>query len=181
MDKVMRHKEFEIPFTGLKQGKHHFEYQIDQKFFDAFQYEEFNDSEIRVEATLNKLSTMMELEIQAEGWVNLACDLTSELFNQPISSQLELVVKFGEAFNDEDDEILVLPHGEHQFNIAQYVFEMLALAVPPKRIHPGVEDGTLKSGALKKLAELQPKEVKETGSETDPRWDALKRLLTDKK
>jgi uncharacterized metal-binding protein YceD (DUF177 family) len=181
MDKEMRHKEFEIPFSGLKQGKHHFEYQIDQTFFDSFQFDEFNDSDIRVEAVLNRMSTMMELEMKAEGWVNLACDLTGELFNQPISSDLELVIKFGEAFNDEDDEILVLPFGEHQFNIAQYVYEMLVLAVPPKRIHPGVADGTLKSSALKKLAELQPKEVRESKEETDPRWDALKSLLTDKK
>ena len=123
----------------------------------------------------------MELEMKAEGWVNLACDLTGELFNQPISSELELVIKFGEAFNDEDDEILVLPFGEHQFNIAQYIYEMLVLAVPPKRVHPGVADGTLKSSALKKLAELQPKEVREGKEETDPRWDALKSLLTDKK
>jgi hypothetical protein len=44
-----------------------------------------------------------------------------------------------------------------------------------------VADGTLKSSALKKLAELQPKEVREGKEETDPRWDALKSLLTDKK
>ena len=177
----MRHKEFEIPFSGLKQGKHHFEYQIDRTFFDSFQFDEFNDSDIRVEAVLTKMSTMMELEMTAEGWVNLACDLTGEPFNQPISSELELVIKFGEAFNNEDDEILVLPFGEHQFNIAQYIYEMLVLAVPSKRIHPGVADGTLKSKALKKLAELQPKEVKDSKKETDPRWDALKSLLTDKK
>ena len=58
---------------------------------------------------------------------------------------------------------------------------MLVLAVPSKRVHPGVADGTLKSSALKKLAELQPKEVREGKEETDPRWDALKSLLTDKK
>ncbi|TNF70395.1 MAG: DUF177 domain-containing protein [Bacteroidetes bacterium] len=178
---MMRHKEFEIPFSGLKQGKHHFEYQIDQTFFDSFQFDEFNDSDIRVDAFLNKINTMMDLEMKAEDWVNLACDLTGEPFNQPISSELELVIKFGEVFNDEDDEILVLPFGEHQFNIAQYIYEMLVLAVPPKRIHPGVADGTLKSKALKKLAELQPKEVKDSKEETDPRWDALKSLLTDKK
>ena len=91
-----------------------------------------------------------------------------------------MVVKFGEEYNDEDDEILILPHGEHQLNIAQYVYEMLVLAVPQKRIHPGIEDGTLQSEVLDKLNELQPKEKRSNKEENDPRWDELKKLLTDK-
>lgn len=181
MDKEMRHKEFTIPFSGLKLGKHHFDFQIDQSFFDAFQYEEFNDAQVRVDLVLEKMSTMMEAHITAEGWVNVDCDLTREPYDQPIAAELNLVIKFGEEFNNEDDEVLVLPHGEHQFNIAQYVYEMLVLAVPGKRVHPGVADGTLDSEALRKLKELEPKEVSENQDQTDPRWDALKQLLTDKK
>ena len=57
---------------------------------------------------------------------------------------------------------------------------MLVLAVPQKRVHPGVLDGTLESEALMKLKELQPKDKKENKDNTDPRWDALKDLITDK-
>jgi uncharacterized metal-binding protein YceD (DUF177 family) len=57
---------------------------------------------------------------------------------------------------------------------------MLVLAVPQKRVHPGVEDGTLQSEILDKLEELQPKENTKSLEETDPRWDDLKKLLTDK-
>ena len=65
-------------------------------------------------------------------------------------------------------------------NIAQYIYEMIVLAVPQKRVHPGVLDGTLQSEALDRLEELHPKDVKEDSESTDPRWDALKKLLTDK-
>lgn len=181
MEEEMRYKEFEIPFSGLKQGKHQFDFQIGKAFFDSYQYDEFNQADIKVRAVLNKMSTMMELELRAQGTVNLACDLTSEPYDQPIESDLELVIKFGEAFNDEDDEILVLAEGSHQFNIAQYIYEMLVLAVPTKRLHPGIKDGTLNSEILQKLEELQPKEVKNEEDEIDPRWDALKSLLIDKK
>ena len=91
-----------------------------------------------------------------------------------------LLVKFGESYNDEDDEILILPHGEHQVNIAQYIYEMIVLSVPSKRIHPGVLDGTLNSEVLKKLEELRPKENKKDKNKIDPRWEVLKKLLTDK-
>jgi uncharacterized metal-binding protein YceD (DUF177 family) len=176
MEKTMKTKEFSIPFSGLKLGRHHFDFQIDSSFFDAFEYNEFNSANVKINVVLDKMSTVMEFEMQAKGTVNVACDLTNEPYNQPIEGSLKLVVKFGEDFNDEDDEILVLPHGEHQVNIAQYVYEMIVLAVPSKRIHPGVKDGTLNSDVLEKLEELQPKAEKEEQTNTDPRWDALKSL-----
>ncbi|TVZ16035.1 YceD family protein [Maribacter sp. MAR_2009_72] len=176
----MKQKEFNIPFSGLKQGKHHFNYQIDNTFFDSFGYDEFNAANVNLDVVLYKSSTMLELDLEASGTVNVNCDITSEPYEQPIDGELHLVVKFGEEFNDEDDEILILPHGEHQLNIAQYVYEMLVLAVPQKRIHPGIEDGTLQSGVLDRLNELRPKEKRTDKEENDPRWDELKKLLTDK-
>lgn len=175
----MKLKEFFIPFSGLKLGKHTFEYKIDNSFFESFEYQEFNGASIALTALLDKMNNMMELELSASGTVNVDCDVTGEAFDLPIESDLHLVIKFGEEYNDENDEILIIPHGEYRINIAQYVYEMLVLAVPPKRVHPGVEDGTLKSEILEKLEELQPKEVKESEN-IDPRWDDLKKLLTDK-
>lgn len=177
---MMKLKEYIIPFSGLKLGEHKFVYEIDDAFFESFDYQEFNGVSVHVNAILEKMSTMMELRIKAEGTVNVDCDLTGEPFDQPIDSSLKLVVKFGDEYNDEDDEILIIPHGEHQFNIAQYIYEMLVLAVPQKRVHPGVEDGSLKSDILDKLEELQPKENTKSSEKTDPRWDDLKKLLTDK-
>lgn len=174
----MKKREFTIPFSGLKQGKHDFDYVIENEFFESFEYTEFNSANIELKVLMTKLSTMLELELLAEGIVNVFCDSSGEPYDQPISSNLELVVKFGDEYNDENDEILIVPHGEHQVDIAQYVYEMLVLAVPQKRVHPGVLDGTLESEALTKLEELQPKE-KDKDS-TDPRWDALKDIITDK-
>ncbi|MBU2906805.1 DUF177 domain-containing protein [Arenibacter algicola] len=177
---MMQHKEFIIPFSGLKQGKHEFEYTIENKFFESFEYDEFNGANIKLDVTLNKMSTMMELEMKARGTVNVNCDLTSEPYDQKIKADLELVVKFGDEYNNDNDEILIIPHSEYQINIAQYVYEMLVLSVPLKKVHPGVLDGTLQSEVLDKLEELQPKDTKENKEDIDPRWDALKKLLTDK-
>ncbi len=173
-------KEFDIPFSGLKQGKHRFDYKIENKFFESFGYNEFNDADIDLQVTLDKMSSALEVHLKGKGTVNVNCDVTSEPYDQEITPSLELIVKFGDEYNDGNDEILILPHGEHQLNIAQYVYEMAVLAVPQKRVHPGVLDGTLQSEALVKLEELHPKETKKNETNSDPRWDALKKLLTDK-
>ena len=175
-------KEFAIQFVGLKEGKHHFEYQISNKFFDYFEFKDFNASCIKADVVLNKKPTFLEFHFEVLGTVNVNCDLSNELFDQDINGSFDLVVKFGEEFNDDNEEILIIPHGEYEINIAQYIYELVVLSVPTKLIHPKVKDGTLKSEILDKLEELSPKaKGKRDGTkETDPRWDTLKKLLTDK-
>ena len=175
--------EYLIPFVGLKLGKHQFEYQINKMFFDHFEYDEFENANIQVELVLEKKSLMLELHFKHKGTVNVPCDLTGEMFDLPIKGNLRVVVQFGDEFNNENEELLILPHGEHQIEISQYIYEMVVLSVPLRRVHPGVKDGTLKSEALDKLNELKVSEVKEEveeENEIDPRWDKLKQLLTDK-
>ena len=179
-------KEFLIPFIGLKPGKHQFEYQISNAFFEIFDYHEFNHSAIKVNVVLEKKSTMLELVFKHKGTVNVPCDMTNEEFDLPIKGNMKLIVRFGDAFNNDNEELLILPHGEFQIDISQYIYEMIVLSVPLRRIHPGIKDGSLNTEALKKLKELTIKELKKEHKEEqkeeniDPRWDKLKKLLTDK-
>ncbi|GAB7258070.1 DUF177 domain-containing protein [uncultured Polaribacter sp.] len=173
-------KQYNIQFVGLKEGKHLFEYSIDNTFFEFYNYSEFNKSSINVTLEFVKKSTFFELLFIASGTVNVPCDVTNEYFELEITSKLPLVVKFGPEYNDDNEEILILPHEVYQFNVAQFIYEMIVLAVPSKRVHPKVLDGTMKSEALSKLEELEIKEEK-TVETTDPRWDKLKNLITEKK
>lgn len=171
---------------GLKQGKHHFEYQLNNAFFEIFDYNEFENSNIKVNVVLEKKSSMLELVFQHQGTVNVPCDLTSEEFDLPIKGKMKLIVRFGEEFNNDNEELLILPFGEFEIDVAQYMYEMIVLSIPLRRVHPGVKDGSLKTEALDKLNELKVKEPKQEEKEVqkeeniDPRWDKLKQLLTDK-
>jgi len=176
-------KEFLIPFAGLKPGKHHFEYQISNAFFEIFDYHEFNNSNIKVNVVLEKKSTMLELAFKQKGTVNVPCDMTNEEFDLPIKGSVKLIVRFGDVYNNDNEELLILPHGEFQVDISQYIYEMIVLSVPLRRIHPGIKDGSLNTEALTKLKELTIEELKKENKKEeniDPRWDKLKQLLTDK-
>jgi uncharacterized metal-binding protein YceD (DUF177 family) len=179
-------KEYVIPFVGLKLGKHKFEYQINNAFFEIFDYNEFQNSDIKVNVILDKKSNLLEIDFKHKGTVNVPCDLTSEDFDLLVKGKLKLIVRFGDTYNNDNEELLILPFGEFEIDIAQYIYEMIALSIPLRRVHPGIKDGSLKTEALTKLKELaieeQKKENKEEKEEEniDPRWDKLKQLLTDK-
>ncbi|PKD21938.1 DNA-binding protein [Salegentibacter salinarum] len=173
---------YTIPFVGLKLGKHQFEYEIDNEFFEHFEYDDLNSANVKVDLLLEKKTTMMELTFKASGAINVNCDITNEPYDQPIDGSLFLVIKFGDEFNDENEDLLILPHGEFEVNVQQYIYELIVLSIPLKRVHPGVEDGTLESDVLDKLEELSinNNENKNDEDEIDPRWDKLKNLLNDK-
>lgn len=174
-------KQYTIPFVGLKDGTHKFQYQINNTFFEEFQYTEFNKTDIQVDIDFVKKSTLLELLFTIKGTVTIPCDVTSELYNQEISGDFKLIVKFGPEYNDENEEILVLPYEEYQVNVAQYIYELVVLSIPTKRVHPDVLNGTMESETLKKLKELEINKEKPVEEETtDPRWDKLKDLLTGK-
>ncbi len=171
-------KEFIISFVGLKEAKHQFQYHIGKKFFKSFQYDDFSDAALKVDLAFEKKSTMLELQFNIKGTVEVACDVTNELFNQKIEISFPLLVKFGNEYNDENDEILIIPHREFQLDVSQFIYEMIVLAAPIKRVHPGIEDGTLDSDVLKKLEEY--KIEKYTSKDIDPRWNKLKDIVIDK-
>jgi len=175
-------KDFVIAFAGLKVGKHRFKYQIEKTFFEAFKYEDFLNADVQVVLDFDKTERLFELSFNAKGTITVACDLTNEVYDEPIDSDLDLIVNFGDSFNDENDAILIIPHNAYELDVSQYIYEMLVLAVPVKRIHPGIADGTLKSDILQKLEELAPQKIKEgKKEEIDPRWAKLQTLRTEKK
>ena len=176
-------KDYIIPFIGLKVGEHHFDYQIDNTFFLEFDYEEFNEADLKVDLLFEKKTTLLELNFNVSGAINVNCDVSNEPFNLEIEDSFKLVVKFGETYNNDNEDILIIPHGEYQINVAQFIYELVVLAMPAKKVHPGIEDGTLQSDILNKLEELSPlvgKTEENNTEDTDPRWDTLKKLLTDK-
>jgi uncharacterized metal-binding protein YceD (DUF177 family) len=119
-------KQYLIP-CGIKGRKTSFEYQISNAFFEVFDYDEFESSDIKVNVVLEKKSTMLELVFKHEGTVNVPCDLTSEDFDLPIQGEMKLLVRFGDTYNNDNEELLVLPFGEFELDIAQYIYEMIAL------------------------------------------------------
>lgn len=173
-------REYDISFFGLKEGIHHFKYKIENQFFEAFNFDEYLATNILVNVEFIKKNTLIELNLTTEGIVRVACDVSNEPYDQSIKGGLSLVIKFGNEFNDDNEEILIIPHGEHHVNIAQYIYEMIVLAVPKKKLHPGIEDGTLQSPVLTKLKELKPNRNKNSNI-IDPRWEELKKLIKDKK
>lgn len=165
---MKRLRTYDVAFSGLKLGKHLFEFPITQEFFELFSAQpDFENLKGTAYLTLEKNTTFMEAELSVKAQADFICDHSGETFtDKSLHHQLKIILKFGEEFNDEDDEIWVIPFNEHQINMGQLIYESLMLALPMKRIKPEYKN---------QEEDLFIEDTSEK-PEIDPRWDALKNL-----
>tara|TARA_B100000902_G_scaffold348172_1_gene355949 strand:- start:218 stop:739 length:522 start_codon:yes stop_codon:yes gene_type:complete len=171
---MSRSNQFLLKFVGLKDGDHKFEYKLDNNFFITHGYLDFNSCNINVKVQLIKKVTVLELNIIGDGITNINCTLSNESFDYIINSKMKVLVKFGEKYDDSNDELIILPHGSHTIELDQLLYEMIVLSMPIRNVHPGIEDGSLKSDILNRLKDFDIN--KEKSSNFDPRWEKLKQL-----
>jgi uncharacterized metal-binding protein YceD (DUF177 family) len=168
---------YTIPLSGLKEGHHSIDFEIDNKFFEKFEESEVKEGSLIATIEMDKRSTHVDLIIRVSGSVRINCDRCLEPFSQPIVSENRILVKFGKSLEDIDPDIISVPADEHELDLQQQLYEFIMLALPIKRVHPVDKNG--KSACdpvmLKKLEELIIEEEKEN----DPRWDELKKLMND--
>ena len=52
-----------IKFSGLKEGKHHYDFELGNKFFKNFDYYDFIEAQIQAKLELEKKSTLINLSL----------------------------------------------------------------------------------------------------------------------
>lgn len=166
---------YKIQFGGLPVGIHEFEFDIEDAFFKTIENSEVSKANVVVTAILTKQNNLLNLEFNISGFVGSECDRCLKDFNFPIATKESLVVKHGNP-NESTDEIVVIPEGVEEVNIAQYIYEYIILAIPARRV-PCEIDAKLyecDKETLAKLNEISTDSIeKET---TNPMWEQLSKL-----
>jgi len=171
-------QQYHIPFTGLKPGKHHFEFEVDDTFFREFEYSLVKNGELKVELEMDKQETMLILNFYITGNIFLTCDLCLAGFPLRIESTERQIAKFSNDNNLEDDteEIIVLSKNEHEIDVSKLIYEYINLAVP--YINRCEDEGNTKwcdGEMIEKLNSLS-EQKEEKNEPADPRWEALKKI-----
>ncbi|ASU32657.1 YceD family protein [Mucilaginibacter xinganensis] len=168
-------RNYSIPFTGLKLGKHQFEYIVDDAFFDAFEYSLVKKADLNCRVELEKQETMIILDFQITGTIDSNCDRCLAQYPQPVDIHEQQVAKFSEEEIGDDEEIIILTKNDHEINIAGLIYEYINVALPFITVcdnegnYPYCDKEMLDS--LNKLSANTEKD-----EQADPRWDALKKI-----
>ncbi len=68
-------REFDIAFVGLKAGIHEFNYRITDRFFEAYQQQDFGIAGCaEIKLSLDKKNSFMLLKFEITGKIEIDCD-----------------------------------------------------------------------------------------------------------
>ncbi|MDV7392687.1 DUF177 domain-containing protein, partial [Arthrospira platensis SPKY1] len=106
------------------------------------------------------------------GWLEVICDRCGDNYQQDVKGSQSLILKYGDHYEEESDEIFIIPADLHEFDIRQLLYEYSVLTLPFRKIHPNNPDGSsgCNQEVLNRLEQLKPQE------NIDPRWEALRNL-----
>lgn len=196
--------QFIIPFVGLKQGKHEFNFDITDAFFETFEYSIIQKGEVHINFILDKKDTMMVGEFQLEGRVKTACDRCNDSIEIPIEGEFRLIYKFANE-DEEDESIVVIFPEEFEIDIKDTLLEFMNVLLPSRSIH---DEGECNDEMLDYLSKYIVNPLDEDGEDdfddyrdeddeyddddsnedwnddddqpsdgpVDPRWEALRKL-----
>lgn len=183
---------YKVELKNLSPGVHEYEYFLENKFFVDIDGDEVQKGKVKVNLTVKRTSMVFDMNFQLEGIVYVPCDRCLDDMELPVSTQNMLVVKFGKEYAEESEEIVIIPEEEGEINLAWFIYEFIALAIPMKHIHAPGKCNKAMSSKLKKHTARRADDEDEFDEEaaddivvdddaadmpSDPRWDALKGLV----
>lgn len=176
----MGKSQYIIQFGGLPVGLHEFEFEIGDTFFSKIDDSEVQKASIQAKAILTKQNNLLQVHVSLEGTIAIECDRCMKDFDFPVSAEADLVVKHGKP-EESTDEILVIPEGQEEFDIAHYLYEYIILAIPARRVPCEVDEQKYQCDydVLDKLDNLSsgPAEDEKTGT---PMWEQLNKIKFNK-
>jgi uncharacterized metal-binding protein YceD (DUF177 family) len=174
---VEKHKAFNIEFMRLSDGQHEFSFDIDDAFFESFPQDRIKSGSLKCDVTLIKEETLLQLQFETEGSVNVTCDRCLNGLAYPVESFETLIVTLGSAYQEQDVDVIEIPATEHKLNVAQFIYEYILTALPMYINCDGLENVICDEQTLKHIV---PDIQKEGKDKEDPRWSILKNIDLDK-
>ena len=169
-------RPFDIHIFKLAHGEHDYEFEIKDEFFELFENEIVDKGNLKVDVSLAKSETMIEMDFSISGTVELQCDRSLDLFDFPIDTQRTMRYRLGEEAQELSDELMVIPKDSQTINIASLLFEFIGLEIPMKKLHPRFDDEEGDEELLVIYTSEEEEEDTNQEESVDPRWEALKKL-----
>ncbi len=173
----------------MPEGTELFNYHLSEQFFANMESNDVRGASLDVKLTATHRGEAYDLTFAITGDVTLLCDRCLDDLVFPIEASYHIIVKYGDDYNDESDELLEIPESDNYLNVAYMIYDTVMLAIPIKHVHPLGKCNRAMSAILKKHRARPIDEdddvdgelidvVDEIGNNqpTDPRWDALKKL-----
>ena len=167
-------EQFNVDLKALSQGDNTLSFVLDDAFFEAIEAPTVRRGRLQTTLTIHRTEDYFDLDFHTEGLVTVACDRCLDDLEQPISADDHLVAKFGTAYS-EDDELVIVAENEGMLDVSWFVYQFVELSIPLRHVHA---PGKCNPAMMKALEEHSAARsgVESVESSVDSRWAVLEKL-----
>lgn len=169
--------KYTLKLKSLPEGKEDFDFQLDEKYFAQLESNVINSGCVRMQGTIERVGTVFTINMRFEGNIETVCDRCLAPLTVPVDTEARLIVKFGETYIEESDEIVIVPEQEGTIDLGWHIYEFILLSLPMQRMH---ETGECDPEMMAVINRYEANEATTDTQQTDPRWEALKQLKNKK-
>lgn len=155
----------------LPTGKHNFSYRLDDAFFTAMESDDIKGGSVNVTLEVESLNGTYELTFHFSGEVTITCDRCLDDMAHTVDTDYHTFVRFGDVFDDSDDNQTVIPESSNSLNISRMLYDTVILSIPFRHVH---EEGECNVIMRQILEEHSAEASADNEDDIDPRWEALK-------
>lgn len=177
---MSRSREFEIAFVGLKPGVHEYSYLIRDKFFEAFQQQDFRNCKANVKLLLDKKSSFMQMKFEIGGTLEVTCDRCNSNLPLELWDEFNITVKMveePELMNEQEDDpdMYYIGQNESHIDVANWIYEFINLTIPMQKAcsFEKMDGPHCNATALDVLKKMEPEENK---PKENPIWKGLEKF-----
>jgi len=168
--------KYDINIHGLEEKRYTFDFEGSDDFFEAFEPSFIEKGHFVAKVNLIKNSTLIQLDFEITGSVEVTCDRSLELYDEPFVIHERFIYKYGEKHEEVSDEMEIIPRGAATINIAQHIYDFIAVSLPMKKLHPKFRDEDFDEDGKLVYSSESTQEENDDEQEIDPRWAALSQL-----
>jgi uncharacterized metal-binding protein YceD (DUF177 family) len=165
-------KYFSIPLKGLKNGSHHFQFDVRSDFFKHFENEVVNSGSFLINFELFKEDNVSTMLFEVSGKIDATCDRCTADIELPVHGEYSMLLKYGEVINSTDEVIYIDPETS-LFSVADIIYECIILSIPIMKIYD-CEDEEIIPCNEEVLIKLEQEENDDEASSS--LWESLKDL-----
>ena len=172
----MRAADFKVNIIGLSLKPHRFEYVFGDDFFKLYGTSLLESGQFEAEIRLDKGETLIEANFSITGQAHLVCDRTLEPFDLQMDINRRILFKYGQEEKELSEEIVLITREQANLDLGQYLYELITVNLPMKRLHPRFGDDESTEDDIQLVYSSPVDESKKEEDTIDPRWEKLKKL-----
>lgn len=112
------------------------DFAIGTEFFKNMENPDVIDSDVKVHLRLEHKNDTYYCHFTLQGMMHIPCDRCLDPMEHPVDTTFDIAVKFGEEYDDSNDDVLVIPEEDVFLNVAYMLYDTLILTIPMRHVHP---------------------------------------------